>query len=195
MESVFALLLFLFPLAYSPGPGNLFFASNGARFGFQRTLPANIGYHIATWLVTLLIGYGFFEIAQGLPFVFQWMTYIGSAYIFYLAYLFFRAGMRADNIEAKPASFWDGAILLVFNPKAYVIIATMFTQFLSSSSNTIDIIFITTLFTLNNLVAFSVWTYAGDRLLRHLRNHQNTKYLDRTLGMMLIIVALWILLR
>jgi len=33
-----ALLVFLFPLAYSPGPGNIFFATNGARFGFRSTL-------------------------------------------------------------------------------------------------------------------------------------------------------------
>ena len=52
------LLIFLFPLAYSPGPGNLFFAANGARFGFWATVPANIGYHIATWFVTLAVGGG-----------------------------------------------------------------------------------------------------------------------------------------
>ena len=48
----------LLPLAYSPGPGNMFFAANGARFGFAATVPSNIGYHIATWLVTVAIGLG-----------------------------------------------------------------------------------------------------------------------------------------
>jgi len=38
---ILALILFLFPLAFSPGPGNMFFAANGARFGFLNTLSAN----------------------------------------------------------------------------------------------------------------------------------------------------------
>ena len=51
-EPVLALLIFLFPLAYSPGPGNTLFAANGAVFGFRATLPASAGYHLATWAVT-----------------------------------------------------------------------------------------------------------------------------------------------
>ena len=42
-----ALLIFLFPLAFSPGPGNMFFAASGAKFGFKKTLSANFGYHLA----------------------------------------------------------------------------------------------------------------------------------------------------
>ena len=38
-EITIALIIFLFPLAYSPGPGNMFFATNGARFGFATTVP------------------------------------------------------------------------------------------------------------------------------------------------------------
>jgi len=33
------IVIFLFPLAYSPGRGNMFFAANGGRFGFQATVP------------------------------------------------------------------------------------------------------------------------------------------------------------
>ena len=56
---IFALLIFLFPLAFSPGTGNMFFAANGARFGFVNTLSATFGYHLATIIVTFLIGFGF----------------------------------------------------------------------------------------------------------------------------------------
>ena len=56
---IFALLIFLFPLAFSPGPGNMFFAANVARFGFVNTISANLGYHLATIIVTFLIGFGF----------------------------------------------------------------------------------------------------------------------------------------
>ncbi|OED50376.1 hypothetical protein AB838_02405 [Rhodobacteraceae bacterium (ex Bugula neritina AB1)] len=59
LQTTAALIMFLFPLAYSPGPGNLVFAASAARFGFAATVPANAGYHLATWIVTAAIGLGF----------------------------------------------------------------------------------------------------------------------------------------
>ena len=49
----------------------------------------------------------------------------------WLAWKTIRAGMLKGSEDAKPASFTAGALLLVLNPKAYIIIALMFTQFLS----------------------------------------------------------------
>ena len=69
--SILALLVFLFPLAYSPGPGNMFFAANGARFGLRATIPASIGYHLATWIVTAAIGFGFMATLERLPGLFM----------------------------------------------------------------------------------------------------------------------------
>ena len=53
-QNVLTLLLFLAPLVYSPGPGNLFFAALGARFGWRGTLLANLGYHAATLLMSMM---------------------------------------------------------------------------------------------------------------------------------------------
>ncbi|MEZ5986725.1 MAG: LysE family translocator [Hyphomonas sp.] len=127
-----ALLVFLFPLAYSPGPGNMFFAANGARFGVRATLPASAGYHLATWIVTAAIGFGFAATLERFPQLFVAIKWAGSAYVLYLAWKLFRAGAIENMGEARPAGFMDGVVLLVLNPKAYVIIALMFTQFLSS---------------------------------------------------------------
>ena len=57
-ETLAALLIFLFPRAYSPGPGNMVFGAMGARHGVAGTWRASLGYHAATWLVTLGIGRG-----------------------------------------------------------------------------------------------------------------------------------------
>ena len=57
-------------------------------------------------------------------------------------------------------------LLLLFNPKAYLIIALMFTQFVVTADGTGQrqlILVITTVFTINNLLPFLAWTAAGDR--------------------------------
>ena len=92
IASMLALLVFLFPLACSPGPGNMFFAANGARFGVRATIPASAGYHLATWIVTAAIGFGFMATLERLPGLFMAIKWAGSACMLYLAWKLFRAG-------------------------------------------------------------------------------------------------------
>ncbi|KGJ04570.1 Threonine/homoserine/homoserine lactone efflux protein [Paracoccus halophilus] len=194
-EPTLALIAFLFPLAYSPGPGNLFFAANGARFGFRATVPANIGYHLATWIVTCALGLGFSALAAQAGMLLGLLKWLGSAYVLLLAWRFLRAGALQGAAAARPAGFADGALLLVLNPKAYVIIALMFTQFLGGgdAAATGPVVWIATVFTLNNMLAFVLWTLLGDRLAAGFRQDIAARRLNTVLGAMLAAVAFWML--
>ena len=195
LQTTLALILFLFPLAYSPGPGNMFFAANGARFGFRATIPANVGYHVATWIVTAAIGFGFLAAIDRFPQVFVFLKVAGCLYVLWIAWKMFRAGTLKSAEEAKPATFMDGVILLLLNPKAYVIIALMFTQFLGVSSASLfaSVLLITTVFTLNNLVAFSIWTLVGDTIAGFFRSPDSARSLNVVFGTILAAVAIWML--
>ena len=92
IEVTIVLIIFLFPLAYSPGPRNMFFAANGARFGFAATVPSNIGYQFATWLVTVVIGLGMITALNDYPNVFLALKISGAAYALWLAGKLIRAG-------------------------------------------------------------------------------------------------------
>lgn len=194
-ETLFALVLFLFPLAYSPGPGNLFFAANGARFGLLATLPASAGYHLATWIVTAVTGLGLISVLDAVPGVFAAVKIAGSLWVLRIAWRMIRAGAGAGPGEARPASFADGAALLLFNPKAYVIIALMFSQFLApgAENRLLAVVLIATVFTLNNFVAFSVWTVAGERLAASFLRPGSARRINLVFGLALIAVALWML--
>lgn len=196
VQTVVALVLFLFPLAYSPGPGNMFFAANGARFGFRSTVPANIGYHIATWIVTAAIGLGFIAALDKFPQIFMVLKIAGSLYVLWIAWKLFKAGTIEGQETAKPATFADGVILLVLNPKAYVIIALMFTQFLDQPESgwLVSLIVITSVFTLNNLIAFSIWALIGDKIAGHFRTPESARRLNMMFGVILATVAAWMIL-
>lgn len=196
IELATALILFLFPLAYSPGPGNLFFAANGARFGLRSTIPATTGYHMATWLVTVAIGLGFAAVIHKYPGIFTTIKILGSFYVLWLAWKLLRSGMLRSQQEPTSANFWDGVVLLVLNPKAYFIIAAMFAQFLGmeSGNQIVLVLWISTIFTLNNFVAFTSWTIVGDRLANIFRNESNAKILNLGFGSLLAVVAVWMFL-
>jgi len=192
-EATAALILFLIPLAYSPGPGNLFFAAIGARFGTIASIPATAGYHVATWVMTFAIGYGFVGFVDRFPTGFVILKYAGAVYVLWLAWTFLRAGTIDATVEPRPARFADGALLLILNPKAYVIVALMFTQFLTPDLNGVMplLLLITTIFTLNNLLAFTVWTILGDALARTFRPPDQARVLNTGFAAMLAMVGLW----
>ena len=108
----------------------------------------------------------------------------------------FRAGALEGDESPKAATFTDGAILLVLNPKAYVIIALMFTQFLDQSEMGAlsAVILITTVFTLNNFVAFSLWALIGDKIAGFFRTPESARKLNVMFGGILAAVAIWMLL-
>jgi threonine/homoserine/homoserine lactone efflux protein len=190
-----ALILFLLPLAWSPGPGNVFFATLGARDGLRASWPASLGYHLATWVVTLVLGFGFGHLAGIAEQVAQGMALAGGTYVLWMAWRLWGAGPVAGASQARRAGVMDGAVLLVLNPKAYAIIAAMFAQFLADDRSPERVLWVTTLFTLNNLVAFTVWTWAGAQLLRLWQAQLSAKLLNRSSALMLAGVAVWMMLR
>jgi len=164
-----SLILFLLPLAYSPGPGNMFFAAVGAQSGLRASWPASAGYHLATFVVTALTGMGFEAVARLSPEAFRLLGIAGAVYMLCLAGKFLIAGVFQTEAARVVPSFRNGAALLVLNPKAYVIIALMFSQFLPDGAGLSWVLVVTTIFTLNNLVAFTVWTMLGQVLSRLFR--------------------------
>lgn len=191
--TIAALIAFLFPLAYSPGPGNMFFAANGARFGIRATLPANAGYHVATWIVTTAIGFGALAAFTTHPGAFQALKIAGGLYVLWLAWTLFRSAGSDAAAEAVPAGFGTGVLLLLFNPKAYLIIALMFTQFApaGSAAGWTFVPMVATVFALNNLLAFLAWTAAGDRLARTFRTEGSARRINCIFGAILAAVAVW----
>ena len=190
---ILALLVFLFPLAFSPGPGNMFFAANGAKFGFVDTLSANFGYHLATILITFFIGLGFSLFFSFIKNQYQYIQILGSLYVIYLAYKFYKAGTYNENAKNLNCTFMDGVVLLLFNPKAYVIISLMFTMFLDNSQNIFKIILISLIFTVNNCVSFTLWTLFGDLIGAKFRNKKYSKILNNIFSLMLFLVGIWML--
>ncbi|MGJ8570867.1 MAG: LysE family translocator [Hoeflea sp.] len=191
-----ALFVFLLPLAYSPGPGNMFFAALGARSGVAATLPANAGYHVATLLLTVLVGAGFVAVLDPASTLFALIKTAGSIYVLWLAWKMATSGRSSADVQNSGAGFFDGVMLLVLNPKAYVIILLMYSQFagfhFSSMGERVAVISL--VFTVNNLLAFLLWTLAGDGLGRLFRSETSARRLNLVFAATLAGVAVWMLL-
>ena len=194
-----ALIVFLFPLAYSPGPGNSFFAAVGARSGLKGAIPALLGYHVATVIVTFMIGMGVGLAVLTQPAVAVVMRFGGVLYVLWIAFTFLQAafatpaaGAAAATLNHKTASFLDGVVLLIMNPKAYMIIGLLFTQFLTAAHHsTLYIAMIAGIFTLNNAIAFVVWTAIGAAIGTLFTTPGSQRWVNIVFAACLIGVAGW----
>lgn len=214
-----ALIAFLFPLAYSPGPGNTFFAAIGASRGPRAAVPALVGYHGATFVVTAAIGLGLGATVLMHPAFVLVLSAAGSLYVLWLAFTFIRSARSRARLRAQVAAqsgaassespessesalppapvqnigVWSGAIVLLLNPKAYYIIVVMFAQFLRPESNggVAAVLLITAIFTLNNLIAFVLWTVGGRMLTALFRGERAQQVIDYLFAATLIGVAIW----
>ena len=83
--------------------------------------------------------------------------------------------------------------MLLLNPKAYIIMALMFSQFLSTDGGLkiANVLTISTIFTLNNLVAFSIWAAVGDKIADKFRTDEGARRLNLMFGTILAAVAVW----
>jgi threonine/homoserine/homoserine lactone efflux protein len=192
------LLLFLFPLAFSPGPGNAFFAGIGASRGLRAAVPALTGYHLATFLTTALIGL-LGATLLGVPAVATTLSAAGSLYVLWLAVNTLRStrARRGADVNEPVAGvgevgFLAGVLVLLLNPKAYYIIAVMFAQFLKPTTDSwLMVLSVTTIFTLNNLVAFISWTVGGRALTLLFRTERSRRRIDYSFAFILVGVAIW----
>lgn len=199
------LIAFLFPLAFSPGPGNSYFAALGAARGLRGSLPALCSYHLATWVVTVGLGLGAGVALLSEPLALRLLGLLGGGYMLWLgvAGLLRSAPAGSTPGETPPLAeenapraggLMAGALLLLLNPKAYLIIAVMFSEFLSAEHHTPGrVVAITTIFTLNNLVAFSLWALAGQALGRWAVRAGRQWLLDRGFAIGVVAVGAWLI--
>ena len=79
--SVFALVT-----SITPGPNNTMLLASGVAFGFRRTFPHLLGVTGGFFLMVLGIGLGFGALFARFPDLYDWLRYLGAAYLIYLAW-------------------------------------------------------------------------------------------------------------
>lgn len=158
-------LLLMFPLVYSPGPANILFASNGAAFGFSRTLPFMAGLDLAFLLQSFLVGLGIGEIVLRLPAAMLLLKLFGIAYIAYLGCLFLKAAAKPVSRAPRCLTFLDGMVCTALNPKAWVMQLMMFSQFLTPQADALPMVAtLSAWLCALNVSGHAVWTLCGSAL-------------------------------
>lgn len=190
MNTLFYFILFTVSLVGSPGPVNILLAGLGANHGIVRNMPFVAGLIVSATVVSVACLAGFQIVFQN-PIVHNWIVVFGSLYIMYLAAKLYR--MRPQGTDAPPVMhrFHDGLLVTLLNPKFYVMVTAVFSQFIGPGEN--DALFVVGGFIGLLFVAHVVWLGLGATLKGILQSTQHFHIINKCMGALLFVFAVYFL--
>ncbi len=178
----------------TPGPANIALLATGARYGFRAALPFVAGVALGKQLIIWPIGFGLMELAQSAPYVFTALKWISAAYICWLAWKVANMRLEQGHSLAQAPGFMAGLIVHPLNPKAWAMIVTSFTNFVTPGTGTLQATAIVAISFLGlQIILHPIWTYGGDRIAQKLAGSKAEKYLMWILAALTVASVLFVL--
>lgn len=170
-EIFYALIVFCFVSAITPGPNNLMLLASGVNFGFQRTIPHMLGVGLGFALMIALVGVGLNATFSRFPVLLPIMRYAGAAYMAWLALRLALAGPIGEaDYRGSPLSFLGAAAFQWINPKAWVIAVSALTAYAVSENYTRSVVVVALVFGLVTFPCIALWVLFGSAMRRFLNN-------------------------
>ncbi|GAB5488011.1 MAG: LysE family translocator [Parasphingorhabdus sp.] len=155
---------------FVPGPAAIAIAAQGAGNGYKRATFGTLGVASANAVYFILSAMGIASLLIASTFVFNVIKWVGVAYLVYLGLsaIFSKTGgiqFPTGKLQSAFSLFGRGFLVEFANPKALLYFAAILPQFLDVSKPILPQILLmggTTV--VLDLIAYSLYAYAGDRL-------------------------------
>ncbi|MEJ2792699.1 LysE family translocator [Iodobacter sp. LRB] len=192
MHLIISMILFSLAVSISPGPANMVIVSSGASHGFKQTLPFVSGASFGFTLLLIFVGFGFFQLISAYTIFLTSLSWVGSAFISYMAYKIAFSKPEISLHKANRPTFLQGFLLQWFNPKAWMACVSGVTLFSNAHSSKPLIIFILIYF-LICYASLSLWALLGDRVAIFLNSRSRIRLFNRAMGSLLMATAIYLI--
>ncbi len=112
--------------------------ASGVNFGFAPSIPHMLGISSGFFVMALAVGLGLAEVFTRLPWIYEFLKWVGALYMLYLAWRIATSGApeetNPDGRAAKPMSFLSAAAFQWVNPKAWVMAVGASSTYVPASS-------------------------------------------------------------
>jgi len=149
------------------GPNNLLAITHGAQAGAGFALRAGMGRILAFAPMIAISAIGLGVILSASALVFTAIKILGAAYLVWLGIKLLRASASADLSDLKPQSlefrsaFRSEMLVAIGNPKAILVFAAFFPQFVNLESYTQSYLILGGLFLAMEVVALMIYAMVG----------------------------------
>lgn len=132
MPNISAFLSYVIITTFTPGPNNIMSMSNASKYGLKKAIPFNGGVFFGFFLIIALSSFLSSTLLKFVPAIKPVMTYVGVAYILWLAWKIYNT--KSNSIDGKdkaPNTFSKGLILQFVNPKVIIYGLTITSTFIT----------------------------------------------------------------
>ncbi|PTW50835.1 MULTISPECIES: LysE family translocator [Rhodovulum] len=185
-DLLLALGAFALVASITPGPNNLMLMASGANFGFRRSLPHILGVALGFVAMIVLVGLGAMRAFEAWPGLRVALTWLGTAYLVWLAWKIARAAPPApDAAPGRPMTFWQAAAFQWVNPKGWTMSLAALTLY-APGQQIAGVLLVAAAFAAVSLPATVLWTVLGTRIRRVLTRPERLRLFNRTMAVLLL---------
>ena len=193
-ENYFIYVQLLLVLFITPGPPRVVIVSHTINYGLTRSVWTAVGDVSANALQATLVTFVIGSLLVENPEIFTYLKWIGIIYILYLAYETFT--LKTNNIGAEHKTsksafsfFRDGFLVAGLSPKALLVFATIFIQFINFNENVFSQFLILTLtWVILDFSSLMVYGFAAGKIANWLKG--NPRFLNTISACVLVVIAI-----
>jgi threonine/homoserine/homoserine lactone efflux protein len=193
-QILLALTGFAFATTWTPGPNNMMLAASGATFGWRSTVPHAMGVALGFPLMVFLIALGLGEVFQRSQALRTGLAWGGFAVMIYLAWRIATAGAAKARTRVRPLRFHEAAAFQWVNPKAWVMAIGVSAAYVRGDDPIADAAIIAVIFIIAGLTSSQTWVASGAAIGRLLGTGARLRVFNVTMGLLLVLCALWLVL-
>lgn len=192
--AVGSFLLFAASQVGTPGPANMALLTTGARYGLRAALPFVAGVVLGKQLIIWPVGFGLMQLSDTAPWLFETLKWVSAAYICWLAWRVANLRLTPGEDTASVPGFWAGLMVHPLNPKAWAMITTGFTAFVTPDTPALQATAtIAICLAACQIVLHPIWTWGGEKIAGQLAGTPAEKYLMGTLAALTVASVFFVL--
>lgn len=175
---ILSFALFALSQVGTPGPANMVLLSTGAKYGLKRAFPFVLGVILGKQLIIWPIGLGLIGVLSNVPIIFSILKIISAAYIIWLSFKIANLRLDIKELTGTPPGFIAGLIVHPLNPKAWGMIITGYTSFISQEMTMLTaILTISIILFFTQIILHPFWCWGGQRLALVVKGKSYERYL------------------
>ncbi len=190
----FELIAFTSVLLGTPGPATISLLYSGINYGFKKSLPYFLGIIIGFFCNLLIAAFGISAILE-YQLIYNILKYTVLLYILYLAYKIATSTPFVENTESKPLLFSQGLLLNLLNPKAYIAVVSILSQFSVVNEYWYSVFYIIIINLSIALLSHGLWCFAGQSIAKIFRHPKWYRVINYSLAIVLILSILLVYMR
>lgn len=192
MSLIIAMCFFSLVMSISPGPVNLITLSIGTNNGFRKAVPFVSGATFGFTFLLFLIGIGLGEVADRIPYLMDFLSFLGVGLIGFLGYKIASSVSKIEIAEEEIPNFKQGVLLQWLNPKAWAACFAGISAFGAGESMSILLMFVAIYFTIC-FFGIGGWAFFGEKISTLIRTPKSVRAFNRIMGFGLIAIAIYLL--